>query len=97
MRSTQKEISKTQTSTITVVATSEAIVNIIEEKKNRIVYVVTEYLEHNGNVIGEESTIITESDYDLLMQESPEYAPQKPFNEYRESDLWHIIDLIRAR
>lgn len=97
MRTIQKELIKTQATAYTVNATSETIATINENKNSKSVVVSTEYRDENGIVLGTESVVITGGDYELLMQANPSYAPQKQINEYRESDLWHIIDLIRSR
>jgi hypothetical protein len=97
MRTINKEITKMQETSCTVIASTENIVSISENKNIRVVYVVTEYKDSDGNSIGQENTTIAGDDYTLLMQERPSYASQKPLNEYRESDLWYIIDLIRGR
>lgn len=49
----------------------------------------------NGDVVKTESYEIIGEHYDLLMSESPGFADGKPANEYRESDLWYIIDMLR--
>lgn len=36
-------------------------------------------------------------DYTELMSANPSWAPTKPANVFRKDDLWHIIDIIRAR
>ncbi|WP_419885176.1 hypothetical protein [Paenibacillus sp. B-A-8] len=97
MRGINQEITVTKESTITYTATSERIVGINENKNSQVVYVQIELSSSDGTVLKEESLVITDADYDLLMQGNPSYAPQKPVNEYRESDIWHIVDLVRSR
>ncbi len=36
-------------------------------------------------------------DYDELLSEHPAWAPTKPAGVFRKEDLWHFVDLIRAR
>jgi hypothetical protein len=42
------------------------------------------------------SFTISGADYDDLVSEAPEWAPDKPAGTYRNADLWHFIDLQRA-
>jgi hypothetical protein len=95
MRTISKEITKMQAVPCKFFATYEEIVSIKENKQLKYVEVGTMYRDSNGDALKDETTGITGVHYDLLMQANPSYAPNKPQNEYRESDLWHIIDLIR--
>lgn len=97
MRSINKEITVTKETTITYTASSERIVGINESKNSQVVYVQIELSSNEGTILREDGVVITGADYVLLMQGNPPYAPQKPINEYRESDIWHIVDLIRSR
>lgn len=97
MRTVNKEITKTRANTYSVTATTEKIISINENKSSKLVHVLTQYEDSDGNVLSQNNVVITGDDYDLLMQAGPDYAPQKPLNEYRETDLFHLIDLIRSR
>jgi hypothetical protein len=76
-------------------ATTEELVSIMETKLNRLVQVRVHIKDGHGEVIQNEAFDISDENYDLLMSESPSFAPGKPLNEYREQDIWHVIDLIR--
>lgn len=41
--------------------------------------------------------MIAGADYCELISERPAWAPNKPAGEFRKDDLWHFVDLIRAR
>ncbi|MER2057309.1 MAG: hypothetical protein ABTA16_00715 [Niallia sp.] len=46
--------------------------------------------------VAEDKYTIDGEKYELLMSESPDFAPGKPKDDYRKEDLYYIIDLIRA-
>lgn len=78
-----------------VVSTSEKITKIEEDKNTEIIKIEVAYSDDNGEVIATNGFIINGEKYELLMSESPEFAPGKPKNEYREEDIWYIIDKIQ--
>lgn len=94
MRQSNNVFTTSEYVTTTRTAASEYIVVCYENKDNKYVSVVVNYLDENNIVIGEKRFDITGDHYDLLMSESPDFAPGKPLNEYREVDLFYIIDLI---
>ena len=96
MRTSNKEFQKADTVITTKQAVSEEITAIKELKPSKYVEVTTDFKDSTGAVIHTDTTIIRDEKYDLLMSESPPFAPGKPALEYREVDLWHIIDMIRA-
>lgn len=80
-------------------ATIEEILSINENKQMRFINVVVGYkVDEVSDFIQNVNDIyeIVGDNYDLLMSENPEFAEGKPQNEYREADVWHIIDLIRS-
>lgn len=76
-------------------ASIEEITLINENKSLEEIEVMVKYKDISGNVIGNDRYYIKEDNYTLIMSQSPNFAPNKPINEYREIDLWYIIDLIR--
>ena len=96
MRDTNKVIIKYEQQSTEIVATKEELIYIGENKELGIVECTIHYKDVDGNVIGNEFVEITGEKYGLLMSASPSFAPSKPENEYREEDLWYIIDLIRT-
>lgn len=78
-----------------VVATKEEILRINENKINANIEVEVALKTDNDEVLQVMTYYIVNDKYELLMSESPEFAEGKPANEYREIDLWYIIDLIR--
>ncbi|MEF2243968.1 hypothetical protein V1L65_03380 [Paenibacillus sp. IITD108] len=52
--------------------------------------------DEQDEVIRSEQVAISGTMYELLMSENPSFAPNKPQNEYREVDIWYIVDLIRG-
>lgn len=94
MRSSNRVI-KVATSIVNDVSVSyEDFIEIYETKLLKKIDVRIGYFDKDNNLLDGVNTAITEGYYDLLMSESPDFAPGKPLNEYRETDLWHVIDLI---
>lgn len=77
-------------------AVKEILSVIYENKAREYVDVEVQYITESGQVISQENYAITDQKYELLMSESPGFAPGKPYGEYREVDLWYIIDQMRA-
>lgn len=78
-----------------ITISKEEFIRIIEDKLDGSITCVINMYE--GDTFVESNMFFIGGDkYALLMSESPEFAPGKPVNEYREIDLWHIIDLIRS-
>ncbi|MDF2791150.1 MAG: CampHawk [Neobacillus sp.] len=97
MREVNKNIIIKQVVENTILATEESILIINENKGQKYIYVETAYIDQNGDQISTTNNKITGDLYDLLMSQSPDFAPNKPLNEYREVDLWYIIDQIRSQ
>jgi hypothetical protein len=98
MRQVNFEISipETQIVTVTKIATTEDFSEINESKLNKKISVTILFMNEANEVLQTEIIEIIDEKYELLMSESPDFAIGKPFNEYREEDLWHIVDLIRS-
>jgi hypothetical protein len=90
-------LSFTVTTPQVVQSVSEEIQSIEESKLDQYVSVGLVYKDAGGNTIGNKVEYINGDDYLLLMSESPAFAPGKPANEYREQDLFYVIDMIRSR
>ncbi|PFB95158.1 hypothetical protein CN296_20925 [Bacillus cereus] len=95
MRSCTKVIKKYEQVLIQKFAVNEEFTMIAENKNMKKIEVSIEYKDVNDIVIGNETHMIMDGKYDLLMSDSSQFAPDKRLNEYRESDLWYIIDQIR--
>lgn len=96
MRLVTKIIKQSKVVEVEEMVFSEEFTAITDMKNVRTVRARSEYKNSSGEVIGTEEYEISGTWYDLLMSESPEFAPGKPANEYRETDLWHIIELIHT-
>lgn len=96
MRTTNKEFDVTETTTVTRPASYEQIQRIVEDKWNKNVSVETAYFDEADNLLSSDNIVISGENYNLLMSANPSFAPEKPANEYREVDLWYIIDLVRS-
>lgn len=95
MRSVNYTINKSVPTIQPVSVTNEEFVRIVEDKaEETIMCIVNAY---SGIELVETKSIIINGDkYSLLMSGSPTFATGKPANEYREIDLWYVIDLIRS-
>jgi len=86
-----------RTTTIPSVTVTEDI-NLIEEAAGVRVRFVVGQKDSNGNwMINQqyEQFIIEGSDYEELNGPPTTWAPDKPTGTYRNSDLWHYVDLQR--
>lgn len=95
MRLSTKTIKQAKVVQVEESAYSEEFTSIIEMKNAKTIRAVSDYKNASGKVIGSEEYEISGEWYELLMSESPKFAPGKPVNEYREADLWHVISLIQ--
>jgi hypothetical protein len=76
--------------------TKEDFISISENKiASTVVVEIGKYTEDN-RLIEQETIGIQHEYYQMLISENPAFAPDKPYQEYREVDLWYVIDLIRA-
>lgn len=87
-----KEISRTVQEVIN--SATMDVVSISEDRNSKIISVVLEYKDLDGDRIGIKTAIIANDNYVLLMSANPTFAPNKPIGEYREPDLWFILDYI---
>jgi hypothetical protein len=94
LRLTNKIITKTEIVPVTKTAVKEELSEIYENKTNQVINVTISYFDANGDDIDFKQLAIEGDDYYLLMSANPTFAPEKPENEYREVDLWYIIDQI---
>lgn len=63
-------------------------------KKNKYVEADVGYFDVNNQQIGSIRFLVNNDRYELLMSESPEFAPGKPAGDFRKDDLFYIIDLM---
>jgi hypothetical protein len=86
-----------RTTTIPATTITEDI-NLIEEAAGVQVRFVVGQKDTNGNWIMNlqyEQFIIKGADYEELNGPPTTWAPDKPTGTYRNSDLWHYVDLQR--
>jgi hypothetical protein len=95
MRTVNKSISITKLVATEETITSEELSVINEDKSTKIITAIIKQYNANSCQINEVVTIVSGNNYDLLMSANPSWAAGKPANEYRETDLWYIIDLVR--
>lgn len=96
MRNVDRVIAIQEISQKTETITQEVIDSIYEVKNLESITVTVSLINAAGDKVRSESHEIVGDNYRLLMGASPNFAPNKPENEYREVDLWHVIDLINA-
>jgi hypothetical protein len=94
MREINKSITYEKKQIINDIAVKEDVVSITEDKINKRIDVCTALKNADEEVVGEKAYTIAGDKYDLLISANPSFAPNKPENEYREIDLWYVIDLI---
>ncbi|SDW21872.1 hypothetical protein [Paenibacillus sp. PDC88] len=94
MRTSNKSILVTKSVQSNVVVSYETLEEIYESKPSSRIDVRIGYYSENGELLRTQSITISGDNYMLLMSESPKFAPGKPANEYREADLWHVVDNI---
>lgn len=97
MRGINKDFTISKTVQEKASATSENFSVISEYIDLKLINIEVAYKTVDGVTIGKDNYQIQSDDYDLLMSDSPDFAPDKPANTYRREDLWKIIDLIRSR
>jgi len=95
MRDSNKTIHRIITTEISEKAATEEIKTTLEDKQNKSIQVVIVYRDTTGKQIGDEMIMLEGEEYGLLMSANPDFAPEKPKNEYREADLWYVLDTIR--
>ncbi|MFB9324287.1 hypothetical protein, partial [Cryptosporangium minutisporangium] len=91
MRVSNKEITVVRSVTSKIPAATEHLTSINNYKEARTLVATVKYHDRDDLEIGQRTWYITGENYDLLMSESPDFAPGKPENEYREVDIWYII------
>lgn len=94
MRTCDKQVEVVETVKTIKTATQEELVVISEDKKMKNIFLKIELKDADNRVIQTKEIYIAGDYYVLLMSESPSFAIGKPANEYREEDLWYIVDLM---
>ncbi|GMG71829.1 hypothetical protein ICR95_20955 [Priestia megaterium] len=95
MRGINKDFTISVSTEIVKTATEESFSLIIENKESKFVNVEVVFKTSDGEILDRQAYQINDEKYDLLMADCPDFSPNKPSNEYREADLWYMIDLIR--
>lgn len=96
MREVSKTVNVSKTVQEAIVVTREEIISILDDKTNKHIHVKINLVDASSNTVLIEEYGIDGDKHSLLMSANPSFAPNKPENEYREEDLWYIIDLIRG-
>ncbi|MED3792311.1 hypothetical protein P4571_07640 [Niallia alba] len=94
MISINKPITISRFVTETIIATSKDFTKVVKDKEKQVIEVEIRYIDVNGNEISRESYRIVGELYDLVMSQSPDFAEGKPADDFRDNDLWYIIDKI---
>ena len=81
---------------VTEMATQDDLTIVNKNKNDKTIYVVRELRDNNGKVIRSSEHNIKDDYYELLMSESPDFAPGKPLNDCREEDIFYILDLMMS-
>jgi len=95
-RSIEKTIQTTTETVVNSTAVTEEITNIIRNLSMKVVNVQVTYYDSSGNALSYENYNISGDNYTLLMSESPSWASGKPSGEYRQDDLWFLMDYMDA-
>lgn len=96
MRLNMREYLVKKTIDASVIITKEDFLAITEDKVSRIISLDIGLYDQEGVLVTTEFLKVVGDHYDVLMSESPPFAPGKPANEYREVDLWYIVDQVRS-
>lgn len=94
MREVAKVIQTTEYTVVNKEIKNEEFVSIYENKSLAEIVVSINQFNSNGEISAVKELKINGDNYTMLMSEKPEFAPNKPANEYREEDLWYVVDLI---
>lgn len=96
MRTINKTYTINKVVTETVTAVREDIVTYSVDREQKFVYVKTSCKDVDNNEVDSQELKIIGENYDLLMSESPDFAQGKPENDFRECDLFYVIDKVRS-
>lgn len=96
MRSVNYELTYKKETEVTNTIIKEELINISENKIDKTIELTINKYDDSDCIAGVEYVNIVGDNYDLLMSANPTFAPNKPENEYREEDLWYIIDVIKV-
>ncbi|EOR24973.1 hypothetical protein A499_06475 [Niallia nealsonii AAU1] len=94
MKSTNKVFIEYVQTALKKQAVSKDLLSYTVYKENKYVEADVGYYDVNNQQIGSIKFLVNNDRYELLMSESPEFAPGKPADDFREDDLLYIIDLI---
>ena len=80
-----------------VIAIKEEVLRYVWDSGSRYVNVTVIKLSKDDSILAEDSYVIVDDFYDLLISDSPEFAPGKPADEFRNDDLLYIVRLIKEQ
>lgn len=96
MRSTNYELTYKKEIEVTNQIVTEKLSSITENKDNKTIEIIINGYDELGYIAKTEYIDIIGYNYDLIMSDKPSFAPSKPANEYREEDLWYMVDKIKS-
>jgi len=76
--------------------THEEIVSTSHDKISQKLSLTVHLYRSDGSLINPEVHVIQGEDYTFLMSADPAFSTGKQENDYREIDLWCMVDRIRA-
>ena len=77
--------------------THEDIVSTSHDKISQRLQLTVHLYREDNSLINPESYVIEGEDYTFLMSVDPSFAEGKPEGDYREVDLWCMVDKLRER
>jgi hypothetical protein len=92
VRSVNYQVTCEKLMPVTVDVVIERIANIYEDKLSSNITVTIQSLDSEGAVVSEKQKCIVAEAYNILLSANPDFAPGKPENEYREADIFYVLD-----
>ena len=77
--------------------THEEIVSTSHDKITKKLELTVHLYREDGSFINGESYVIQGDDYTFLLSADPAFTEGKMENDYREVDLWCMVDKLRER
>jgi hypothetical protein len=77
--------------------THEDIISTSHDKISKRLQLTVHLYRADGTLINPETYVIEGEDYTFLMSVDPAFTEGKPEGDYREVDLWCMVDKLRER
>lgn len=94
IRNVGKKVRITETVEVEKTVTQEKITAIFTRPDSKEIEVTLGLLDEGGAEIAKKFISIASQDYDLLFSDDPFFETGKSSGNYRESDLWKVIDKV---